>query len=223
MVFGIEIGGMGGALTQIILSPLMWLAIVGLVAFLSLGLLWVRKQKRLNVVTYIFTEIANGKQSIQKTRCGWFKSKSIFGGLYDYSGEQVMKTKDNRIILGCSSVDFHDFQGKQCLLVKRKSDDPKILVPLTRMKIENSDLLGLIAPADFRDAAVSCIDQTNNEMRSKWEQYIQWAIFIGVIIFALVSIILITQMVKQGQAESKDLLLQVGRMIHGGVTSSTAP
>lgn len=223
MVLGINIGGIGGSITQVFLSPLIWLAAVGGLLILTVGLLWVRKQKRLNVVTYIFTEIANGKQSIQKTKSGWFKSKSALGGLFDYSGEQIMKTKDNRIILGCSSIDFHDFNGKQCLLVKRKSDDPKILVPLTRVKIENETLLGLIANGDYRDAAVACIDQTNNEMRAKWEQFVQWAIFIGVIIFALVSIILITQMVSRGQDKAAELILEAGKIISGGVPSSTAP
>jgi hypothetical protein len=223
MALNLNFGGVGGAVTQMFLSPLIWLAIIGAFLILVVGLLWVRKQKRLNVVTFIFTEISNGKQSIQKTKSGWFKSKSVLGGLYDYSGEQIMKTKDGRIILGCSSVDFHDFQGKQCLLVKRKSDDPKLLVPLTRMKIENEHLLGVIAPADFRDAATACIDQTNSEMRSKWEQYIQWAIFIGVIIFALVSIILITQMVSRGQDKAAELIIQAGKIVSGGVPSTTAP
>jgi len=223
MVLGININGIGGAITNMFLSPAIWLGIIGGVLILAVGLLWVRKQKRLNVVTYIFTEISNGKQSIQKTKAGWFKSKSVLGGLYDYGGEHIMKTKDNRTILGCSSVDFHECNGKQCLLVKRKSDDPKMLVPLTRMKIENTQLLGVIAPSDFRDAAVACIDQTNNEMRSKWEQYVQWAIFIGVIIFALVSIILITQMVQRGQDKAAELIIQAGKVISGGVPSTTAP
>ena len=39
---------------------------------------------------------------------------------------------------------------------------------------------------------------------------IQWVMFGGVIIFALVSIILITQMVQRGQAEATKLILKAG-------------
>ena len=211
-----------GLIMKLLLSPLIWFVIIFGLIFVAFGILYVRKKKKLNIPCLIFTDLGSGKQGIEITKAGWFKSKSIILGLLDISGEQIMRIKDGRKVQGGSSIDFHEIKGKRGLLLKRKDDDPKVLVPLTRMETTNLELIAAIAPADFRDASNDILRSSEKEMKSKWEQYLPAMLIGGTIIFALVAIIIITQMVKNGQAEAADLIREAGRM-YVNTKGSSAP
>jgi len=217
--------GIGGMLLDILTKGLFWAVILFFMLLIAFGILVIRKNKKLQYFTAIITDIGGGKIGLEmskKTRSGWFKSGTFLFGLFDYGREEYLKTKDGRKIQCGSSVDFHEINGRRGLIVKRKDDDPHILVPLTKIEISNLKLIGVIAPADFRDASVDIIKQAVKETKPQWEQIVQWIMLGGVIIFALISIILITQMVQRGQAEAKELILAAGQC-GANFIATTAP
>jgi len=137
---------------------------------------------------------------------------SLFFGLWDYGSEEVFRLKDGRTVLNISSEDFQEINGKMGVMVQRSPEDPRILVPITRVKIENGELLTKIAPADYRGTVIDIIRKAEKETQDKMDKIMQYAFWGGIIIFSFVAIILITQMVKNGQTEAKDLILEAGRM-----------
>ena len=85
--------------------------------------------------------------------------------------------------------------------------------------------IAAIAPSDYRDASNEIIGASQKEMKGRWDQIMQWILLGGVIIFAMVSIILITQMVSKSQQGVSDLYLQIAQKCscEGGVPSINAP
>ncbi len=212
-----------GVILKTLLSPLIWVAILFLLALVSIGGLYIRKVRKLVYPTLIFTNVGNGKMGIEKTKAGWYKSRTIFWGLWETGGERELKIKDGRKVFGGSSIDFHDIDGKRGLVLQRKEDDPKILLPLTKMQLTNREILATIASADFRDAAVQIIDQATKETRNRTSEIVQWVLFGGVIIFALIAIIMIVQMVRNGQKEAAELILKAGETCSAYARVSVAP
>lgn len=206
----VDLGGAGGAILNLLTTGLFWGVLVFLLLLASIGSLWIRKRRKLQYNTIIISDLGGGKVGVQKTRAGWFKSRTFLFGLWDYGREEYMRIKDGRKVQGASSEDFHDIFGRRGLIVKRKDDDNNILVPLTSLEIKNYELIGEIAPADYRDASVDIVKQAEKETRNRLGEIMQWIMFGGIIIFALIAIILITQMVQRGQAEAKDLILKAG-------------
>lgn len=208
--------GVTNTLFSLFSSLWFWLIAIFIFFFLTIGFLIIRRNRKLKVPVLEFTEIGNEKTSIntkpttvtggKKLKAGWFKEYSALGGLWDYGTNEVMKTNDGRTIQDVSSTDYHEINGKQCLIVARSPYDPLILVPLSQFKIKNKELLAEIAPAEFRKIAVDIIKRAEKETTDKMAQLIQWALMGGVIVFAFVSIILIIQMVKNGQAEATGLV-----------------
>lgn len=217
------LGGIGGGFLNLVSTGVFWIIAIFLLGLATIGSLWIRKKRKLRYPAIILNDLGRGKMGIEHTRAGWFKSKSTFFGLWDYGKEEILKVKDGRKIQSASTVDFHEIDGKRGLIAQKKSDDNLILVPLTRLKTENRELLARIAPADLRDASVDIVKQAEQETRNKWAEMAQWIIFGGLIIFSLISIILITQMVKNGQKEAADLILEAGRIVGRTAGQSTAP
>ena len=77
----------------------------------------------------------------KKCKAGYFKHRTTFFGLYDYGYEEVCKTKDGREILNVSSEDFHEINGKMGLIVQRSPEDPRVLVPINKCKLDNGQNL----------------------------------------------------------------------------------
>jgi len=205
------LSGAGGLFLTWMTTGLFWMVLVVLMLIATWGSLLIRKKRKLRYPTLVLSDLGNGKMGVEITRSGWFKSHITLFGLWDYGKEEYLRLKDGRKIQSGSSVDFHDINGKRGLVCKRKSDDNLIVVPIDKMKVINRDLLARIAPADFREASVDIIKQAERETRGRMEQIMQWILFAGLIIFAMISIILITQMVQRGQAEAKDLILKAGK------------
>ena len=199
---------------NILKTPLIWVVIVGGSIIIVFGVLRMKKAKQLFLPCLVFIDIGRKKVHVQLTRAGWFKSKPLIMGLFG-KGEESLKTKDGRTIQGGSSVDYQEFNGKSAIFVKRKDNDPKILVPISKIENTNDELLTQIAPADYRDASNDILRSAENEMKGKWEKIVEWILLGGIIIFALVSIIIITQMVSRGQKEAADLILEAGRIVSG--------
>lgn len=171
--------------------------------FVGVGGIIIRRKRKLVFPVLEITGLGGGKAGIKKTWAGWFRSNWILG-LIDYGGELRLLTKDKREIQLASSDDFHEINGKRGLVVQRKGDDPKILVPINKIELddESKKLLNSIAPADYRDASVKLVTQAERETMSKFSQYVGF-IAVGVIfIFAIIVIIFTIQYVKHAQAEA---------------------
>jgi len=119
-----------GAITSMVLSPLIWIIVIFFLVFAGLGSLWVRKQKKLCYSCIVVRNTGNGKIDLKTMKAGWFKTNSMLGGLWDYGMEEELRTGGWRCpvdkIQGGSTVDFHEINGKRGLICRRKDDDPKV-------------------------------------------------------------------------------------------------
>lgn len=220
-VAGIDVG----LITKLVLSPLIWIAVIFLMGLAGLGGLWIRKQKKLQYTCVVLRNTGNGKIDMKTMKAGWFKTNSMLGGLWDYGMEEELRTggwrKPVDKIQGGSTIDFHEINGKRGLICRRKDDDPKILVPLTRMEVENDVLLASIASVDLRDAAVNIIKRAEKETRNRTAEIVQWIIMGGVIILALVVIIMSYQFVQRAQADAWARLIEAGKIVTGAAPPIT--
>jgi len=218
-----------GNLFGILTTFLFWIVLICFLIIIAFLFLVIKKGRKLSVPIIECTSLGRGKFGIKsgkKLKGGWFKHKTTLFGLWDYGYEEVFRTKDKRKVLSVSSEDYHEINGKMGLLCMRSPEDPKILVPISKAKVENGDILFKIAPADYRSVVVDIVKSAEKETQDKIDKVMQYVFWGGIIIFSFIAIILITQMVKNGQAEAKDLILEAGRMneqnlknICGGVKS----
>ena len=204
-----------GGMFAILSSLLFWLVMAIVFVIVAFMFLIVRKNKKLTIPIIEATPLGRGKLGVKfgkKLKGGWFKHKTTFFGLWDYGYEEVFKTKDKRQVLSISSEDYHEINGKMGLVCMRSPEDPRILVPISKAEVENGKLLFEIAPADYRSVVVDIIKKAEKETQDKVDKIMQWVFWGGIIMFSFIAIILIVQMVKNGQAEAKDLILQAGQM-----------
>ena len=209
----------GDVAIRTMLSPLLWIVVIFVMVLFSVGGLWVRKQRKLEYSCFVIRKTGNGKVDMKVMKAGWFKSKKILGGLFDISGEEHLETGGFRQpcdkIQAGSTIDFHQINGKKGLICRRKDDDPKILVPLTKIEIMNDEILGEIASSDLRDASVNIVKQAEKETRNRTQEIVQWIIMGGVIMLALIVIIMSYQFVSKAQSESWNYVLQAEQIASG--------
>ena len=191
------------------LSSFMFWGIFAIIFFaVTWGSLLIRKKNKLKYPCHIDTDLGAGKIGREITKAGWFKSKTLFFGLFDYAGEERLKTKDNRIIQNASAEDFQEINGKRGICCIRKGDDPEILLPINKLKVENQALLEEIAPADYRDASVKIIKDSAEETRGKYDKLLNTITYVTLGIIFLICIILITKMVTEGQTSAQDFSME---------------
>lgn len=211
----LDIGGIGSMLIGWLLNPLIWILIIFVFLAVTIGFLKIRKRRKLvydclELVDYGKSKYDDyGKFGFNLMKCGWYGKKKLMRGLWDY-GEEQLETRDGDIIYEFSTEDFQEINGKRGVICFRDPVNQNILVPIDKCKIKNSHLLGEIAPADFRDVALKIIDDANKETTEWKDKLLQFASWGLVIIFSLVSIIVITQMIKQGQTEAANLITEAG-------------
>jgi len=186
--------------------------------------LYIRKRRKLIYKVLEVTDLGGGKAGYRNTKAGWFKSQTMFFGLIEKGGEERLRLKDGREVQNASSSDFHDIDGSRGLVVQRKPDDPKVLLPISKTELikkvnlmdkgtvnsikkitldkESLEILNTIAPAEFRDTSSKIMQKAEEETLSKFNQFIQQFmpfIMMGVFIIALIFII---QYAKHTQAEA---------------------
>jgi len=200
----VDFGGIGSSLLSALLSWGFWLILIVAVLFVSFGGLYLRKKGKFHFPAIIFSDNGNGKVGLRFTRAGWFKSKKILGGLMDVAGERRLEVTDGRIVQQGSSSDFHEIKFKAGLLLMEKPDDPKVLVPISEMNLneESRETLMQIAPADFRDACSKIISDSEKETLSKWETLAQVLVFGFVAVILFISIILVIQYSRNAMTEA---------------------
>lgn len=227
-----------------------WLMIGGGFIIFVVGCLYIRKKRKLIYPVIEITDLGGGKVGMRNTKAGWFKSETIFFGLIEKGGEDKLKLKDGREIQNASSSDFHDINGKRGILIQRKPDDPRVLLPiekshfinkvkvikdLTTGKVikkvmldgESIEILNKIAPADFRDTSSKIMQQAEQETMSKFNQFLQQFmpfIMMGVFVIALIFII---QYAKYTQTEAYKFTQEAIKLSYDNkkqaIASSLAP
>jgi len=202
MAFG---GDIGGVMKGWLSSGLFWMVMAILLTVGILVLLKVQKNRRLKWNVLEFVSYGNGKVGINKLRAGIFKKKSYLFGLWDYGHENTVKCADGRLILEASTEDLQDLMGRKGFMVRRKDDDPKILVPISKVKWENEAPLFAIAPADFRDASVNIVDTASKETQTWADKYLPYIMLGGMVVFFIVGFILASQFFNRAMDKSIEI------------------
>lgn len=226
-----------------------WLMIAGGFFIFIIVCLVIKKKRKLIYSVIEITDLGGGKVGMRNTKAGWFKSETMFFGLIEKGGEDKLRLKDGREIQNASSADFHDINGKRGILIQRKPDDPKVLLPIEKSVFINKvhlvknkagkvinkvildgtslGILNRIAPADFRDTSSKIMQQAEQETLSKFNQFIQQFmpfIMMGVFLIALIFII---QYAKYTQAEAYLMTQEAIKLSYDNkkqvIASSVAP
>lgn len=207
----VQVAGIVSFLLTVVVNPLIWLLIIVFVIGITFIFLKIRKRRKLYYPTIEVVDLGNGKTSLNNIKSGWFGEKSYFFNLWD-TGREVMKTQDMDIVEDFSTEDFQEVNGVRGLIVYRDPTNRGIVVPISKLSIRNKELVSEIAPASFRDVAVDIIKDAEAETRDWKQQLIAWVMLGGIVIFALISIIIIVQMVKNGQDKAAALITDSGKI-----------
>jgi hypothetical protein len=180
----------GWANTGIIIVLLLALGAIGI-----LGGLYLRKRGKLNRPVIEMIDLGNGFYEFIQTKGGWFKKRFTFGGLWDYGNEKAFRLKDGTIVPEVTHNDYRIINGKKGLIVIRDPLDPKFAFPVSRFNLDKDSkmLMGNIASADLRDAAVTAIEQADAEMQMKWEKIMPYIAAGLILISIVIVVILMTQ------------------------------
>lgn len=205
----VEFSGATSMLVDWLVSPLIWFVVVIVFVAATFGYVWIRKKRKLIYTCLEIVKYKGGKAGFNEIKAGWFGKKKTLKNWWDYGEEQV-ETQDGDKILNFSTEDFQEINGKRGIVVARDPVNPDILVPITTVSFKGEEMLAEIAPAEYRDAAVDIIKDADRETSDWTKQLIQWVLLGMLIIASLVSIIVITQMVKNGQQEAANLILEAG-------------
>jgi len=196
-------------LAKFVINPLLWLIIiVGFVLGVFL-ILYLRKKRKLAFPVIEMVDHGSGKFAINVLKGGYFGKTLYLKGLW-WKGEEVFRVSSGEIILDLSTEDYQEINGKRGVVCFRDPINQDILVPITRCQFKNKELLAEIANASYRDAAVDIFKESVKETSEWKEKLIQFGMWAAVIIFSLVAIIVIIQMIKNGQSKAAELMLQAG-------------
>lgn len=222
-----SIGAIGGIAYGWVSTIIFWCFILVCILGGLTMYLWLRKNRKLQYRCLEVIDIGGGKVGFVYHRAGWFKSKWLLG-LFDYGGEEILMLKDKRKVQLASSQDFQELNGKRGLVVFRKSDDPKIVLPITNITLneKSKTMVNAIAPADYRDASIQLIKQAEQETMSKFARMLPAiAIGFGVILLFLV-VLFVIQYAKHAQAEAWKNTQEAIKLAYenrGAVMESVAP
>jgi hypothetical protein len=187
------------------------IVIIGIIFFFY-GMMQKRSRLKYNCIELV--NFGNGKIGSNLMKAGVFGTRTFMNlGIYDYGAEKVIKVSDGRRILDATTDDLHDIMGKRGFIVRRKDDDPKILVPITKVGFKNEQLLFEIAPSDYRDASVRILDDAVKETQGTWEKILPYIAIGLIVVLTIVSIIINQQM-------TNNTVDKVGKMLIQGCSNS---
>lgn len=203
-------------------SGLFWLVMAVLLTIGLIILLNINKKRKLKWVVLELLNCGNGKVQVNTLKAGIFKKKSAVFGLWDYGNENCIKCDDGRLILEATTDDLMDIFGKKGFIVRRKDDDPKILVPITSITWKGEEALFAIAPADFRDAAINIIDTAIKETQTWADKYLPYLMLAGMVIFFIVGFILASQFFNRTVDKAGEILIKVSENA-GNIKAGSSP
>ena len=206
----VSVSGATALLFDWIISPFIWIALVLIFVSVTFGFLAVRRKRKLIYDIMEVVDYGNGKAGFNIMRGSYFGKQKALNNWLDYGDEQL-ETKDGTKILNFSTDDFSEINGKRGIVVARDQINQDILAPINKIYTKGQQMLLEIAPAEYRDAALDIIKDADRETADWTKQVIQWVLIGGTIIFALISIIVVAQMVKNGQTEASNLILEAGQ------------
>ena len=216
-------GDLNGVFKTWLTSGIFWMVMAILLTLGIVVILVLHKRRKLRWNALEIISYGNGKVGINSLKCGIFKKKSSFFGLWDSGSENTIKCADGRIILEASTGDLQDIMGKKGFMLRRKDDDPKILVPISKVRWENEKPLFEIAPADFRDASVNIVDTATKETISWADKYLPYIMLGGMVVFFIVGFILASQFFNRAMDKSLEIQkLQCGNF-NNAQPSGSAP
>lgn len=205
----VDIGSFTGVLGGYAKSGAFWLiALVILVGGIGYFYLYMSRRTKLK---YNFVELisfGNGKVGMNQGKAGVFKSKSMLGGLIDYGSEFVVKTSDGRVLQKARTSQLHDLFGKKGFICVRKTEDPKILVPISKVKFENLLLLFDIAPSDYRDASTRIFKDAVDETKGTWEKLLPYIAVGLVVVLTIINVVVNMQMTNNTVNKVGNMLIQ---------------
>jgi hypothetical protein len=187
-----------------------WIVVVLGFLVLAVGIIFYRRWRTLKFTAFEFTVLESGNLVIEKSKAGWFGRKKFLRGWIDWGRVKQMKLKDKRIVHEFSVEDYHEFNGKRCILVTSHPEDKSMVVPISKVSIdeESLDMLYQIAPADYREAAVREFEQATNEMKSKLERYLPYILLGGLVIFFIIGLLINNQITAKSIDSAKSILSQ---------------
>jgi len=219
----ISLGGFGAGMLQLLSSTLTWaLVLLGIivVTFIALKL---KQNRKFKYPCLEIVGLGQGKCAFYTSKAGWFKKNRKFFGLVEMGGEQELVCKDQkRKIHNISSTDYHEFNGKRCVVCKRKDDDPDILVPLNKVEIRNLNLLASIAPADYRDAGIQIMEEKKRETMTWLEKNGALVMAIGIFIFGIIALVIVFNFAKGESTAWRDFA-EASKTAGTVILNSSAP
>jgi hypothetical protein len=210
----VDLGGLAGSFAGYAKSGMFWLVVlVFLVGLIFFFYVYTSRRSKLKYTCLELISFGNGKVGMNQTTAGIFKAKSMFFGLVDYGSEYVVKTADGKIIEKARTSQLHDIFGKKGFICVRKTEDPKILVPIGKVKFDNMLLMFDIAPSDYRDASTRIFKEAVEETKGTWEKLLPY-IAIGLcVILTIVNVVVNMQM-------TNNTVNKVGTMLIEGCRNS---
>lgn len=189
-------------------SGLFWIfiAIIGVILIaVFIGYFNRRSKLKYNCIEVV--RFGNGKIGMNLMKAGLFNAKR-FLYFWDFGIEKVFKTSDNRRIEGAKTSHLHDLFGKKGFIVARNPRDPKILIPIDKVQLENLKALMEIAPSDYRDASAKIFEEVVEETKGTWEKILPY-VAVGLCIFlCLITIIISMQITNNAINKVGDLLIK---------------
>jgi len=219
-----DIGGLGGTAINWMMTTAFWIFLMVVLVIGFFGILIFRKRRKFSKIVLEMFDLGDGRFDYRLTKGGFFKSKFTLFGLWDYGIEDRFRLKDHSPVDNVSHNDYRYFNGKQCITVIRNPNDPKVIMPISKFYLtkETQEMMADVAPADFRDSAVKAIEQTDQEMMTKWEKYAPLVIIGVVVIISLVITLLNTQYGKYMVDKATEAILEI-RQTPCGAAASNAP
>lgn len=204
--------GIGSIFSSPLLNPLVWVVVILVLVVFVFTVIKLRKRRKLAYPAAEIVDLGSGKTSINfigSRGAGWFGKNRIFFGLWD-KGDEVMRIKDMTIVEQFSETDFQEVNGRRGVVFYRHPVN-KNLLPISKMEVVNAELLNTLAPIEFMETAVDIIKANEIETRDKWEKWAPVLVLAGVIIFAVISLIIVSQVFKHSITEASDLVLSAGK------------
>ena len=206
----VDTSAITGVLLDWMLSPLIWIAIVVVVGILGMGVLYIRKKRKMYKDFIEVVDYGSGKAGFNTMKGGYVGKKKAIFGLLDY-GDEHLESEYGDIIFNFTDADYQEINGKRGILVARDPNNHKLLVPLSKVHIVNKEIFLDIPPGEYVDAVKELIGDVENETKDRMKEIAQWIIFGGIIIFAILSIIFVTQMISQSQEKASNLIMEAGK------------
>lgn len=210
----VDVSSIAGVVGNYARSGFFWLIviIVAVICVLFFYLFMARRGK-LKYNNLELISFGNGKIGVNLSKAGVFKSKTTFFGLLDYGSEYVVKTSDGKTIQKARTTHLHDLFGKKGFITVRKPEDPKILVPIGKIRFGNMLVLFDIAPSNYRDASTKIFNEAVEETKGTWEKILPYIAVAVVVVLTIISIVINMQM-------TNNTVNKVGNMLIQGCTNS---